>query len=120
MANPNNLKPFTRGYDSRRGSKLKGSKHLSSYIRDILEDEKFEYKLPSGKKEIGPPIISILHALVHKAISGDLKAIDLLAKYGYSKKVEVNFDEDFRVKFTSEQAEQLLRLRSKRENPDNC
>jgi hypothetical protein len=110
MANNQNLKPFKEGYDERRGTKPKGSKHLSTYIREILDDEDFEYKLANGKKIKGVPALAMVKALVVKAVEGDTKAFDLLAKYGYGTKVELDLNDKYVPEITSEQAKQLLNL----------
>ncbi len=116
MANNHNLKPFKEGYDERRGTKPKGSKHLSTYIREILDNEDFEYKLSNGKKMKGIPMEAMIRALVTKAVEGDARAFDLLAKYGYGTRLEVDLHERLAPELTPQQAEQLLRLRAERTN----
>ncbi len=82
MANEQNLKPFNKGYDVRRGSKPKGSKHVSSYIREFLEDVEIKYTLLGIEVE-GTPIEAIVKGTIIKAIQGDQKAVEMLFKYGY-------------------------------------
>lgn len=118
MANVHNLKPFKEGYDARRGSKPLGSKHISTYIREMMEDESFKYIMPDGNTVSGAPIKAILSVLMMKAIHGDLRAIDLIAKYGYGTKTNITLDVPAPVSLTSEQAEQLLRLRAGRNEKD--
>jgi cytoplasmic iron level regulating protein YaaA (DUF328/UPF0246 family) len=89
VANNDNLKPFKKGYDSRRGTKPKGSKHLTTLIRNILEDDNYVLKLPSGKTLKGAPIQAIVNAVVIKAVDGNLRAFDLLSKHGYGQKVSL-------------------------------
>jgi len=82
MANEQNLKPFKKGYDVRRGSKPKGSKHVSTYIRELLEDVEITYTF-NGKNVTNFPIEAIIKSAMIKAINGDLRATELLIKYGY-------------------------------------
>ena len=82
MANEENLKPFNKGYDVRRGSKPKGSKHVSTYIRELLEDIEIDYTY-NGKNVRGTPLEAIIKAGIIKAIKGDLRAAEMLIKYGY-------------------------------------
>ncbi len=82
MANEQNLKPFRNGYDVRRGSKPKGSRHVSSYIKEFLEGVEIKYTLMGTEVE-GTPIEAIIKGTIIKAIQGDLKASEMLFKYGY-------------------------------------
>lgn len=116
MANNQNLKPFNKGYDPRRGSKPKGSKHISSHIRELLEEGVIEYKLPDGTFARSTPMKAILNVLVNKAVGGDLRAIDLLAKHGYGNMIDLTVNERPVPEITPEQADQLLRLRASRMN----
>jgi hypothetical protein len=83
MANEQNLKPFNKGFDVRRGKKPKGSKHVSTYIRELLEDIEIDYTY-NGKNVRGTPIEAIIKATIIKAIQGDLKAAEILIKNGYA------------------------------------
>lgn len=71
-----------------------GYKHLSTHIQDLLNDEGFETWLPDvreGFKEYkGAPIKAIVRTAMIKAMTGDMKSADWLAKYGYGTKVEVD------------------------------
>lgn len=95
MNSLDNLKPFKTGYDERRegnGNK-KGTKHLSTHIQELLNDEEFTAWIPDareGFKEFkGAPMKAILRALAIKAAKGDVKAFDALAKYGYGQKIDI-------------------------------
>lgn len=96
MAGIDNLKPV----DSKRaaeigalgGSAKKGSKHLSTWIQQLLNDEEFEAQVLQGMKIVefkGAPIKAIVKAQMIKAINGDVKAFDVLGKYGYGTKQEI-------------------------------
>ncbi len=118
MANNDNLKPFKKGYDSRRGSKPKGAKHVATYIREALENNNFRYKLPETSEVKAPPIAVILDALINKAANGDIKATELLFKHGYANKLEIEFSNNSNYtgpKLTSYQLEQMARLRRQEE-----
>lgn len=119
MANEQNLVPFKKGYDIRRGRKPKGSKHISTYIREALEGHKMEYQINGGDWKVGYPIQAMVEVLAVKAVKGDLRAFDLLAKHGYRNMVELTHEERTTLTFTPEQAEQLLRLRAARRNRDD-
>lgn len=76
------------------GGNKKGSKHLTTWIQELLEDEEFEADLLDSKKGLysfkGAPIKAIVIVARHKAVQGDLKAADLLLKYGWNQKQEVD------------------------------
>ena len=77
------------GQSGNPAGKPKGTKNLSSWIRDMLEDESFTQKLKNGKTVKGAPVQAVVKTLIEKAIQGDMKAFDLLARYGYGTKVDV-------------------------------
>lgn len=74
------------------GVNKKGSKHLTTWVQELLEDEDFEADLLDSKKGLisfkGAPISAIIQVARHKAVNGDLKAMELLLKYGWSQKIE--------------------------------
>jgi hypothetical protein len=88
MANQQNLKSWKPGQSGNPAGKPKGTKHLSTWIREMLEDDSFTAKLASGKTAKGAPVKAIIQSLAVKALEGDMKAFDLLAKYGYGTKVD--------------------------------
>lgn len=70
----------------------KGTKHLSTWIQQLLNDDKFINKMHDGEKIVehkGAPIKAIIQAQMIKALQGDVKAFDALAKYGYGSKLDV-------------------------------
>ena len=89
MANNDNLKSWQPGQSGNPSGKPKGTKHLSSRIQEMLLDDSFEQKLKDGTILNGAPINAVLRTLVIKAVDGDLRAFDLLAKYGYGTKVDI-------------------------------
>lgn len=66
----------------------KGSKNLSTWIRSIMDDEEFGETLRRTHGVNGTPIEAIIKSLVIKALNGNLRAFELLAKYGYGTKPE--------------------------------
>lgn len=96
MAGADNLKPFLKGDDPRRGSKPKGAIHLSTHIQNLLNDEEFETLLADPregwKTYKGTPMKAILNVMALKAMNGDTKAFDALAKYGYGQKLQLSND----------------------------
>ena len=92
MANEQNLKPFTGADDPRRmNGKPKGTKHLSTWIQQMLNDEDFETYLQhptKGYEEFkGAPIKAIVTVAMRKALAGDDRAMEWLAKHGYGTKM---------------------------------
>lgn len=75
------------------GVNKKGSKHLSTWIQDLLNDDEFEANILDAKKGMveykGAPVKAIVQVAVAKAINGDDKAREWLAKYGFGTKLEL-------------------------------
>lgn len=88
MPNTKNLTSWQPGQSGNPAGKPKGTKQLSSWIREMMEDENFTVNV-KGKKLGEAPVKAIINTLIIKAINGDLKAIDLLAKYGYGSKFDL-------------------------------
>ncbi len=89
MANEQNLKSWQPGQSGNPSGKPRGSKHLSTWIQEALEDEKFTYKLTGSKAKTGAPLKAIIQALVIKALAGDNRAFELLCKYGYGQRYDI-------------------------------
>lgn len=68
--------------------KPRGTKHLSTHIREMLEDESFEHKLRDGSIFKGAPVKAVIKSLIAKALDGDLRAFELLARHGYGTNIE--------------------------------
>lgn len=49
MANESNLRPWKPGQSGNPAGKPKGTKHLSTWMQEMLEDEEYAYKLTNGK-----------------------------------------------------------------------
>lgn len=80
-----NLKPWKPGQSGNPQGRPKGSRNLKSLIQDILTDPKVCEELTDWENKIqaDTPLEAIIYALFSKAVEGDLKAADLLFKYGY-------------------------------------
>lgn len=89
MANNANLKPFRKGHDTRRGRKPKGTKHLSTLIQEMLNDPKFETYVQDMRQGYvlykGPAVKAIIQVMIVKAIAGDTRACEWIAKHGWGK-----------------------------------
>lgn len=89
----NNLIPPVKGEIRNPKGKPKGTKHLTTWIQNLLEDDEFEDEIEQGEKIVqfkGAPIKAIVIAARYKAIHGDIKAMDLLMKYGWNPKQEID------------------------------
>lgn len=77
----------------------KGTKQLSTWIQDLLNDENFEFIILGGKdkgKQLsykGAPIKAIVGVAIHKAMKGDQKWAEWLAKHGYGNKIIVGAED---------------------------
>lgn len=89
MANEQNLKSWRPGQSGNPAGKPKGTKHFSTWIQEMMEDDQFTRKLSNGKTKKELPVKAIVSTLIAKALGGDMKAIDLLAKYGYGSKFDI-------------------------------
>lgn len=76
----------------------KGTKHINTWIQELLEDEGFTMMIQEGlevKEYKGAPIKAILKAQLNMALNSKdqsirIKATDLLMKYGWAKKTETD------------------------------
>lgn len=70
----------------------KGTKHINTWVQEMLEDPDFEAWVSDPKEGVkkfeGAPIKAIIKAQIIKAVNGDTKAYDSLHKSGYSQKIE--------------------------------
>ena len=99
MTNVDNLTPFQQGEQrakdagSKGGKNKAGSKHLSTHIQEMLNDPDFELKLKDGSVLKGAPLAAIIKTAVAKAVSGDMRAFDMLAKHGYGERLKLEIDD---------------------------
>lgn len=89
MANEQNLKSWQPGQSGNPKGKPKGTKHLSTWIQEMMENDSFKIMLSNGKIKKEAPIRATITVLINKALEGDMKAADLLCKYGYGSKINI-------------------------------
>lgn len=93
MPFPNKDTQWQKGQSGNPAGKPKGAKHINTWIQELLEDEDFAAKIRIGfeiKDFKGAPLEAMIKAQMIKAIEGDTKAFDTLAKYGWSQKQEID------------------------------
>lgn len=89
---------FKRGQSGNPAGRPKGSKHINTWIQELIEDEKFEARLldlKDGWKDYrGAPIKAIIKAMINEAVAATdpnvrKAAREQLLKYGWPTKNEV-------------------------------
>jgi len=103
MSKEENLEKFTEDNASEMGRKgglaKKGSKHLSTLIRSVAENidwdktnlkNKDEVKVKYGKNGWK----AIIYVAITKAMAGDSKAMDWLAKNAFGTKIDFTTDDE--------------------------
>lgn len=92
LGNPNIAnegKPYQFKPGNPGGGKPPGTRSLSATIQELLEDDNFEVELKNGTKLKGRPSKKMSEVMYKLALSGNVKAYDVLAKYGYGSKVDI-------------------------------
>lgn len=93
---PNKETQFQPGQSGNPNGVPKGTKHISTWIQELLNDEEFEAILIDSKKGAvefkGAPLKAIIMTARHKAVQGDDKAREWLAKYGWGQKLQLSND----------------------------
>lgn len=80
------------GQSGNPAGKKPGTKHISTYIAQMMEDDEFVQKLRDGSELQGAPIKAIIKTAIAQAVSGNKDAREWLAKYGYGYKVRHDID----------------------------
>lgn len=84
---------FKPGQSGNPAGKPKGTKHINTWVQELMEDEEFEAWISDPRKGVvefkGAPIKAIIKAQMVKAINGDTKAYDSLVRSGWVQKQEV-------------------------------
>lgn len=93
---PNPDTQFKPGQSGNPNGLPKGTKHISTWIQEMLNDETFDNVIEdqNGKRVEfkGAPLKAIIMTAVVKANKGDNRWADWLAKYGYGTKVQLSND----------------------------
>lgn len=88
---------FKPGQSGNPAGRPKGTLNLSTHIQNMMNDENFVANILDAKlgmKEYkGIPIKAIIQVTIARAVNGDDKAREWLAKYGYGSNVEGNAEE---------------------------
>lgn len=112
MSNPNAIPPedtkWKPGQSGNPKGKPKGAIHISTHIQNMLNDPNFELKLKSGEIYKGAPMEAIIKTAIAKAMSGDMRAFEQLAKHGYGNTINLNMNDplkDILTKFGIDEGE---------------
>lgn len=91
MPFPNPDTQFQPGESGNPAGKPKGTRHISTWIQELLGDEEFTLKnyLASGKDYKGAPMEAIITVGIMNALQGDHKWAEWLAKHGYGEKMKI-------------------------------
>lgn len=102
MPNPENLIPITSETAAELGAKggrnKKGSQHLSTIIQRIGENIDWDKTNLKSKDELNKKygkkgFDALVYVAFSKALSGDTKAMDWLAKHGFGEKLKIEVDD---------------------------
>lgn len=106
MSNPNlnevskatQFKPENAAELGSKGGKNKaGSKHLSTIIRELAEEIDWDKTTLTNKEDLKKRFgkngfKAMCYVALTKAMTGDVRAMDWLAKYGYGQKIDLTSD----------------------------
>ncbi len=98
---PNTDTQFKSGESGNPHGRPKGSRNLSTILREVL-DEEIEITLPNGQKEKKPFAEVIARKLIKKAVEGDIRAIREIWDRCEGKATQeiLNFHEGMHIKIT--------------------
>lgn len=93
MPFPNKDTQFKKGVSGNPAGLPKGTKHISTWIQEMSQDEDFTTWLNDVKEGFieykGAPLKAIIKTTLNKAVAGDKDAREWLAKYGWKKEIDV-------------------------------
>lgn len=123
MPFPNKDTQFKPGKSGNPDGKPKGSRHLSTIIQELAEDIDWDKTTLKNKDELKEKygkngFKAVAYVALTKAMTGDVRAMDWLAKHGYGDKVDITSNGQTLGDIDAARAEQLLRARRNR-NSDN-
>ena len=103
MANEENLIPCKKGHTNNPNGRPKGTKNMSTVLRDILKSE-IEFDDPLLKKRVKNPVqYAILLKLTQKALNGDMKAINSILDRSDGRPTQVIQQTNFNMDITDEE-----------------
>lgn len=98
--NPPKETQFQPGESGNPDGRPKGRKSLKTIIRELAEDDDFDWSLVPLKdpdrdkaRVIGSPWKAIVMTAVAKAVAGDVKAMRWLQQAGYGDKLDITSDD---------------------------
>ena len=102
--NPQNLKPFAKGFDERRQVGRKpGSRNVGAFVKNLLNNDlpdvigvNSEVKKLLANSQSNTMVAAIVFTLYQKAIGGDIRASKLLLDY-LEKAEWPNFENAFGI-----------------------
>lgn len=91
-----NLIPAKKGEVRNPKGKPKGTKHISTWIQELLNDEEFTLDnfMFNGKQFKGAPLKAIITVAIMNSLQGDNKWAEWLAKHGYGNQLNLNVTKD--------------------------
>ena len=97
MPFPNPDTQFKPGQSGNPAGKPKGTKHLSTWIQEMLNDEEFETLLEHPTKGYveykGAPLQAIIQTAIRRSMAGEKPWADWLAVHGYGTKQVIEIDD---------------------------
>lgn len=103
-ADPPKETQFKPGVSGNPKGKPKGTKHISTWIQEMLNDEEFETMILDSKKGMiefkGAPLKAIIMVAMRKAITDPKTGTqwaEWLAKHGYGTKVNIGMEDPIRL-----------------------
>lgn len=97
---PNKDSQFKPGQSGNPQGPKPGYKHISTWIQDMLNDDKFETVLTDASKGYiqykGAPLKAIIQVAIHKSIHDKEKGqawAEWLAKHGYGTKITIQTED---------------------------
>ena len=81
-----NLKPWQKGVSGNPTGRKAGTRNIKTVIQELLYDPDLYNKLPLVTASTADtPLEAIIIAITGKALNGDIKATELLLRYGFDR-----------------------------------
>jgi hypothetical protein len=93
------LKPFKKGQSGNPKGLPKGTPHLSTIIKELADNMDWSKTTLKNKDELAKTygkngFKAMVYVALTKAMAGDTKAMEWLAKYGYGQKIDITSNEN--------------------------